>query len=152
MKERMRIGNNKKIPNKSWKYEHHEKLKYVFWYHEINKHGTQLEGYRVSDHPNGRPKTFADSNLSMDEKYKLAVEYKLFLDTYQGYSDTRDKLPMSMGKYNTVGYKVRYPGTASKWFNTPDESANRINAFEYLISICPNHCFARVFKDCNFPY
>lgn len=151
MRAQMRIGNNKKIANKSWKYEHHPKEKYVYWYHEINKHGTPLEGYRVSDHPNGRRKVFSDSGLTMDERYRLAVEYRNSLDNVEEFHDEREKRPMHMGRYNVTGYKVRFPGIASKWFYTGDEDVDKKDAYEFLISVCPDYLFDKVFKDCEIP-
>ncbi len=151
MRARMRIGNDKKIEHKEWKYEHHPKVKYLIWYHEINKHGTYLEGYRVSDHPNGINKTYASSKISIDERYRLAVEYKVFLDNHVGYFDDRAKRPMHVGRYKESGYKVRMPGFPSKWFWSGDERADEIAAYEYLISICPNNKFDRVFKNCVIP-
>ena len=152
MRAQMVIGNNKKIANKSWNYEHHPKVKYIYWYHEINKHGTFLEGYRVSDHPNGRPKTFADSRLTIDERYQKAVEYRNSLDIVEDFHDEREKRPMHMGRYRVTGYKVRFPGIASKWFYTGDEAADKKDAYEFLISICPDYMFDKVFKNCEIPF
>lgn len=151
MRKRMVIGNGKKIQNKLWKYDQHPKVKYVCWYHEINKQGNEQEGYRVLDHPNGRDRTFSHSKLTIDERYQAAVAYKTMLDTYVGFYDGRERLPMYMGRHNGTGYKVRYPGMESKYFTTGDLAANKAAAYEHLISICPADQFNRVFKGYDIP-
>lgn len=152
MRAQMRIGNDKKLANKSWPDEKYPRVKYIYWYHETNSYGTALEGWRVSDHPNGRSKTIADSNLSMDDKYELAIKYKEFLDNYVGYFDDREQRPMHLGKYKNTGYKVRKPGFPSKWFNEQTKGESYSRAFAYLVSITMNHEFDKVFKNILIPY
>lgn len=152
MRDNMRKGNDKKLINKAVATPNHLQIKYVIWYHETNKHGTYIDGYRVSDHPNGRDRTFADSNLTIDQKYELAVQYKLFLDDQVNYYDEREKRPKHLGRYKDIGFKVRKPGYKSKWFNSNAEELNYYHACEYLISICQDDEFDDVFKDCEIPY
>lgn len=142
------------LREKSWKYDHHPKMKHVLWYHEVNIHGTTLEGYRVFDHNRGRNKTFSDSKLTMDEKYQKAVEYKLFLDSYEGeYFNDREKLPKYVCRWKVTGYRVRYPKHPQKYIYTGNEKDDLLSAQEYLISICTgNKMFNDIFDGFDMLY
>jgi len=41
----------------------------------------QDEGYTISNHPKGKNKTFTSKKLSLEEKYKLALNYLSELDS-----------------------------------------------------------------------
>jgi len=152
MRAQMVIGNNKRVAKKSWGHDEHKKEKYIVWYHEINIHGTFLEGYRVSDHPNGRNRVFSNSSLHIDFNYDSAIAYKLFLDSYTGgYYDERDILPMRISRYKGTGFQVKYPGTKSKHINTGDVDADRAAAYAYLRSVCPEDQLVKVFKGMTIP-
>jgi hypothetical protein len=128
-------GNEKKLANKKM-WGSHVPVKYVVWYHETNKHGTHLEGYRVTDHPNGVRKVFASKSMSMDEKYKLAVEYKLFLDLQETYYDERTHYPQYV-KRTKKGFSVNVPGHKYKSFASGSLDADLAKAMGYLKLVCP---------------
>jgi group I intron endonuclease len=151
MKAQMREGNLKKLDNKLWKYPHHPRVLHVNWYTEINKYGTYLEGYCVDSHPNGRNRKFAKSTWSIDERYQKAVEYKEMLDKCTVYYDEREKKPKGMSAYKN-GWRIRFRGHPSKHFNGPDKHQNKIDAYDYLLTICPADMYDEVFKDCVIPY
>jgi hypothetical protein len=121
---------------KEWPFPDFEWVKHVIHYHETNKHGTKLEGFRIVDHPNGRDRTFADSSLTMRERYELAVECKLEYDSRTEYYDERIRTPKHVSRYKEIGFAVRKPGHPSKYFNGTSQYRNLVYAVDHLISIC----------------
>lgn len=151
MKAQMRIGNVVKTENKQWKYPDHDKETYVCYHEETNKNGTYCEGYRVTDHPKGPPKSFMNSKMTMDEKYIAALDYKLMLDERDTYEDDREKLPAYVTRYNGTGYRVRRPGYASKHYFTGNSVADKSSAYEYLRSICTDEEVKKIFRGLPIP-
>jgi group I intron endonuclease len=86
-----KIGKNHHFFGKELSYEHklnlsksHKKTTelpmYMVYLKERPKQ-YQDEGYSISNHPNGKNKTFTSKKLSLDEKYKLALNYLLELNS-----------------------------------------------------------------------
>jgi hypothetical protein len=74
--------------------------------------------------------------MSMDEKYKLAVEYKLFLDLQETYYDERTHYPQYV-KRTKKGFSVNVPGHKYKSFASGSLDADLAKAMGYLKLVCP---------------
>lgn len=133
--QRMIEGNIVKTINKK-RYQSDEQLpKYVLYHKEINKNGTVLEGYKVSDHPKGTNRSFLTKSMTMEEKRSAAIAYKEFLDNSKEFVDRSKKIPNHISKYKEKGYQVNKPGHKRKFFGKDTKEENLANAIAYLNSI-----------------
>lgn len=128
-------GNIVKTENKR-RYQPDECLpKFVLYHREINKKGTVLEGYKVSDHPNGTNKSFLKKSMTMNEKRDAAIAYKVSLDTTLEFIDNTKKLPKGVCKYGNNGFSVRKRDGTRKFFGSLTREENLKLALDYYKSI-----------------
>jgi GIY-YIG catalytic domain len=133
--QQMVIGNVVKTENKK-KFQEGEQLpKNVLYHREVNKNGTVLEGYKVSDHPKGSNKSFIKKTMTMEERKNAAIAYKEFLDNSPVYVDTTKKIPKGVCKYKDSGFSVTKPEGGRKFFGAKSAEENLKLALEYYESI-----------------
>jgi group I intron endonuclease len=110
--------------------------KYVLKHREINRNNSMIEGYRVSDHPNGANKSFTNrSKYSMDELKKQAIEYKEKLDASPIYVVSKNSATKFIWCIKKVQYLVNKPGFEQKLFKDGNKLKNKADAEAYLLSL-----------------
>lgn len=132
--DRMIAGNIVKTQNKK-KLPGEDLPKFVLYHYEVNKNGTILEGYKVSDHPKGSNKSFLKKSMTLDQRKEAAISYKNHLDASTDYVDNKKKTPKYINKYGASGFKVDFPPHPKKHFGKKSKEENLADAIQYLESI-----------------
>lgn len=131
-KKAMIKGNNKKLIKKKRYVQEQVLPKYIYYHNEMNKNGTKLEGYKVTDHPKGTAKSFLNSKLTMEQKLANAIAYVAELDASAEFKDNSKKTPKHVSKYGVEGFQVNKPGNPRKFFAGKTREENLQNAIRYL--------------------
>jgi hypothetical protein len=132
---RMIEGNINKTEYKTFRTVNEKLPKYVLYHREMNKNGTILEGYKVSDHPKGSNKSFLKRSWTIEERLQKAIQYKESLDTSDTYVDHSKKTPKHVSRYGVKGYQVNKPGSPRKFFNRGTRDENLTAACQHLKTI-----------------
>jgi len=133
--ERMIEGNIVKTQAKNTRTGD-ELPKYVIKHYEVNIHGSTIEGYRVSDHPNGANKSFTNRRkYSMDELKTQAIEYANMLTNSPIYVVNKNAKNKFIWTVKKVQFLVQKPGFPQKIFNEGNKDKNRADAEAYLSSL-----------------